>query len=47
MHPGPVNWDVEFSSEVQDDSRLLMWQQKENGVYVRAALMEKILKVEI
>lgn len=45
MHPGPVNWGVEFASEVQEDSRLLMWKQKENGVYTRAALMEKVLKV--
>ncbi len=44
MHPGPVNWGVEFREEVQNDKRLIMWQQKENGVYTRAALMEKLLK---
>lgn len=44
MHPGPVNWGVEFQNCVQDDPRLLMWQQKENGVYTRAALMEELLK---
>ena len=44
MHPGPVNWGVEFQNCVQEDSRLMMWQQKENGVYTRAALMEELLK---
>ena len=32
MHPGPVNWGVEFNECVQGDSRLVMWEQKENGV---------------
>ncbi len=44
MHPGPVNWGVEFDDCVQKDSRLVMWEQKENGVYTRAALMEHLLK---
>lgn len=47
IHPGPVNWGVELQECVQKDSRLLMWQQKENGVYTRAALMEKVLKVNL
>lgn len=44
MHPGPVNWGVEFNECVQADPRLKMWQQKENGVYTRAALMQELLK---
>ena len=44
MHPGPVNWGLEFQSCVQQDSRLVMWRQKENGVYTRAALMDELLK---
>lgn len=44
MHPGPVNWGVEFQHCVQKDKRLVMWQQKENGVYTRAALMDELLK---
>lgn len=44
MHPGPVNWGVEFQNCVQEDSRLLMWTQKENGVYTRAALMQELLR---
>ncbi len=47
MHPGPVNWGVEFQDCVKEDSRLLMWKQKENGVYTRAALMEKVLQVNL
>ena len=46
MHPGPVNWGEEFDPIVQEDPRLLMWNQKENGVYIRAALMEFLLKVK-
>ncbi len=46
MHPGPVNWGGEFHSIVQKDPRLMIWNQKENGVYIRAALMEFLLKVE-
>ncbi|MCJ8277746.1 MAG: hypothetical protein MJK18_12960, partial [Bdellovibrionales bacterium] len=44
MHPGPVNWKIEFQDEVKTDSRFLMWKQKENGVYVRAALIDTILR---
>lgn len=43
IHPGPVNWGIEFQEEVQKDHRLLMWQQKENSVYLRAALLEKMI----
>ena len=44
MHPGPVNWGVEFHESVQNDKRLVMWEQKENGVYTRAALMQELLR---
>lgn len=44
MHPGPVNWGVEFQRCVLEDSRLVMWEQKENGVYTRAALMQELLR---
>ena len=45
MHPGPVNWGVEFDLLVRSDPRLCLWKQKENGVYIRASLMELLLKV--
>jgi len=44
IHPGPVNWGVEFQAEVRWDSRLLLWQQMENGAFVRGALMEYLKK---
>lgn len=47
MHPAPVNWGIEFDPSVARDPRLLMWKQMENGVYIRAALIEHFLGVEI
>lgn len=43
FHPGPVNWGIEMSEDVKDMPQFCMWQQKENGVYVRAALLQWIL----
>lgn len=43
LHPAPVNWGIEFDESVAKDPRLLMWKQMENGVYIRAALMELYL----
>lgn len=39
MHPGPVNWGLEFDPGVRDLSNFKMWDQKQNGVFVRAALL--------
>ena len=47
MHPGPVNWGEEFDLVVRQDPRLLIWNQKENGVYIRAALMEFLLGIKL
>ena len=44
LHPGPINWGVEFQDCVEKDSRLLVRRQVENGIYVRAALMESFLE---
>ncbi|MCB0377582.1 MAG: aspartate carbamoyltransferase catalytic subunit [Bdellovibrionales bacterium] len=43
MHPGPVNWGVEFQEGVENHAQFKMWDQKQNGVFVRAALMEILL----
>ena len=45
MHPGPVNRDVEISSKLLD-SKIgeTILNQAENGVYVRMAVIDKILK---
>jgi aspartate carbamoyltransferase catalytic subunit len=42
MHPGPVNYGVEFSPEVRSDPRNRILKQVENGVLVRAALMRSL-----
>lgn len=43
MHPGPFNRGVEITEDVLSDSRCRIWQQVENGVYVRGALLAQIL----
>ncbi len=44
MHPGPFNLGVEITEDVLNDERVRIYNQAENGVYVRAALMEKLVK---
>ena len=44
MHPGPINRGREISSEVADSQRSVILNQVENGVAVRMAVLEKILK---
>ncbi len=48
MHPGPVNRDVEISSELLD-SKIgeTILNQAENGVYIRMAVIDKILKGQL
>lgn len=40
MHPGPVNWDVELSSEFQRDSRSLILTQVQKGLSLRACVLD-------
>ncbi|TQR20821.1 aspartate carbamoyltransferase catalytic subunit [Psychrobacillus vulpis] len=44
MHPGPFNRDVEIASELIECNRSRIFKQMENGVYVRMAVIEMILK---
>lgn len=44
FHPGPVNWGLEFSPDVRELPHFKMWQQKQNGVFVRAALLQTLLQ---
>ncbi|MFJ8066341.1 aspartate carbamoyltransferase catalytic subunit [Psychrobacillus sp. NPDC096426] len=44
MHPAPFNREVEIASEVVECSRSRILKQVENGVYVRMAITEMILK---
>lgn len=45
LHPGPVNRGLEISEEALKDSRCRVLQQVTNGVYVRTALIRKILGI--
>ncbi len=44
FHPGPVNWGLEFDPSVRELPQFKMWQQKQNGVYVRAALLDIVAR---
>lgn len=39
MHPGPVNRGVELAADVMDGERSVVWDQVENGVAVRCAVL--------
>lgn len=43
MHPGPVNRGVELSDDVFHDSRCRIFDQVNCGLYVRTALLKKLL----
>lgn len=44
MHPAPFNRDVEIASELVECERSRIFKQMENGVYIRMAVIEIILK---
>ncbi|MBI3681187.1 MAG: aspartate carbamoyltransferase catalytic subunit [Acidobacteria bacterium] len=44
MHPGPINRGREISSEVADSQRSVILNQVENGIAVRMAVLERIMK---
>ncbi len=44
MHPGPINWGVELSPELEDFPGQVILDQVENGVAVRMALLLLLLK---
>jgi aspartate carbamoyltransferase catalytic subunit len=44
FHPGPVNWGVELDPSVRELPNFKMWDQKQNGVFVRAALLHMIFQ---
>lgn len=47
LHPGPINYGLEFSSEVIRDGRSRVLAQVANGVVIRAALLSLILGLEV
>ncbi|GAK10847.1 aspartate carbamoyltransferase [Geomicrobium sp. JCM 19039] len=44
MHPGPFNRGVEIASSVVECQRSRIFQQVENGVYCRMAILQEILQ---
>ncbi len=44
LHPGPVNIGVEMTGAVMDHPRTLIQKQVENGVFVRMAILDLLLK---
>lgn len=44
MHPGPMNRGTEISDEVADGSQSVIWQQVNNGVAVRMAVLAELLE---
>tara|TARA_Y100000746_G_scaffold232645_1_gene250353 strand:+ start:6737 stop:7666 length:930 start_codon:yes stop_codon:yes gene_type:complete len=42
-HPGPYNLGVEITEDVLKDARCRIWDQVENGVYLRMAVLKNIL----
>lgn len=43
MHPGPVMRNIDISDEILDDSRSLVLDQVNNGVFVRMAILKHLL----
>ena len=43
MHPGPINRDVEISSELADNTPSVILEQVANGVLIRQAVLTKLL----
>ncbi len=44
MHPGPMNREVEIDSDVADGPQSVILQQVTNGVFMRMALLEFLIK---
>jgi len=47
MHPGPVNHGIEMDDQALKDPRSLVLQQVTNGVFIRQALIEKVLQKDL
>ncbi len=44
MHPGPVHRNIDIDDQMLQDERCKVLQQVKNGVYVRMAILEKLIK---
>ncbi len=43
LHPGPVHRNIDIDDEMLKDKRCKVLQQVQNGVYVRMAILEKLI----
>ncbi len=46
LHPGPANLGVEMTADVYADPRCRIRSQVENGVYIRAALIRRVMAAQ-
>lgn len=44
MHPGPINRDVEWASDLVETPKSRYTTQMENGVYMRMAMLEAVMR---
>lgn len=47
MHPAPVNRGVEIASELVESEKSRIFRQMQNGVFVRMAILESVLKERV
>ena len=45
FHPGPFNLGTEITQDVLEDHRCKIWNQVENGVWVRMAILKRALEI--
>jgi aspartate carbamoyltransferase catalytic subunit len=43
MHPGPMNRGIEIDSDVADAPQSVIWEQVQNGVFMRMAILDRLL----
>lgn len=46
LHPLPKRDEIEYNIDYIDDPRLVYWRQERNGMWMRVALIAKLLKVD-
>lgn len=44
MHPAPINRDVEIADELVESEKSRIFKQMHNGVFIRMAILESVLK---
>ena len=44
MHPAPFNRGIELDYNVPESNKSRIWNQMENGVYIRKAIVKRVLE---